>query len=123
MVVEQDVESRGSPVTHTCNGSARRKGCKHQSKREQQERKKELLKQQEETQNHVEEGHDSEGEETYTELKPQNSGYWRVTQTECGETMRTSSGQEGEHGVFPFLSTRCPRCYLDGKDRKGTVEN
>ncbi|KAI9544411.1 hypothetical protein NQZ68_001284 [Dissostichus eleginoides] len=62
MVVEQDVESRGSPVTHTCNGSARRKGCKHQSKREQQERERELLKRQEETQNHVEEGHDSEGQ-------------------------------------------------------------
>ncbi|XP_007564272.1 retinal-specific ATP-binding cassette transporter isoform X1 [Poecilia formosa] len=43
---ELDVESRGTPETYTCNGSASKKTCKHQSKRERLERERELLKQQ-----------------------------------------------------------------------------
>ncbi|KAG7229040.1 hypothetical protein INR49_013159, partial [Caranx melampygus] len=46
--VEKDLESRGTPETYTCNGSASRKTCKHQSKRERLEREKELLKRQQE---------------------------------------------------------------------------
>uniref|UniRef100_A0A672JQI2 P-type phospholipid transporter n=1 Tax=Salarias fasciatus TaxID=181472 RepID=A0A672JQI2_SALFA len=46
---EKDVESRGTPETYTCNGSASRKTCKHQSKRERLEREKEILRRQEET--------------------------------------------------------------------------
>ncbi|XP_051260057.1 retinal-specific phospholipid-transporting ATPase ABCA4-like isoform X1 [Dicentrarchus labrax] len=57
--VQKDVESNGTPETYTCNGSASRKACKHQSKREQLEREKELLKRQEETPNKEEEGQDT----------------------------------------------------------------
>lgn len=65
---EKDIESR--PETNTCNGSASRKICKHQSKREQRERQRELLKQQEEAPNQ-EDGQDSgnEGDDTNTEEK------------------------------------------------------
>ncbi|XP_039671640.1 retinal-specific phospholipid-transporting ATPase ABCA4-like [Perca fluviatilis] len=47
--VEKDVEGRSTPETYTCNGSASRKACKHQSKRDQLERERELLKRQEKT--------------------------------------------------------------------------
>ncbi|XP_035527331.1 retinal-specific phospholipid-transporting ATPase ABCA4-like isoform X2 [Morone saxatilis] len=57
--VQKDVESRGTPETYTCNGSASRKACKHQSKRDQLEREKELLKRQEETPDKEEEGQDT----------------------------------------------------------------
>uniref|UniRef100_A0A4W6FD48 P-type phospholipid transporter n=1 Tax=Lates calcarifer TaxID=8187 RepID=A0A4W6FD48_LATCA len=52
--MEKDVERRGTPETYTCNGSASRKTCKHQSKREQLEREKELLRRQQETPNQEE---------------------------------------------------------------------
>ncbi|XP_068455300.1 retinal-specific phospholipid-transporting ATPase ABCA4-like isoform X1 [Clinocottus analis] len=60
--VEKDVDSGGSPETHTCNGSASR--CKHQLKRNQLERERELLKRQEETpvQEECQEGEDTETE-------------------------------------------------------------
>ncbi|XP_077380165.1 retinal-specific phospholipid-transporting ATPase ABCA4 isoform X2 [Festucalex cinctus] len=47
---EKDPESGGSPAetVNTCNGSASRKTCKHQSKRERLEREKEWLRLQEE---------------------------------------------------------------------------
>ncbi|XP_005476689.1 retinal-specific ATP-binding cassette transporter [Oreochromis niloticus] len=57
---EKDIES--TPETNTCNGSASRKICKHQSKREQRERQRELLKQQEEAPNQ-EDGQDSGNED------------------------------------------------------------
>uniref|UniRef100_A0A4W6FC69 ATP binding cassette subfamily A member 4 n=1 Tax=Lates calcarifer TaxID=8187 RepID=A0A4W6FC69_LATCA len=41
--MEKDVERRGTPETYTCNGSASRKTCKHQSKREQLEREKDYI--------------------------------------------------------------------------------
>ncbi|XP_054609148.1 retinal-specific phospholipid-transporting ATPase ABCA4-like isoform X2 [Dunckerocampus dactyliophorus] len=44
--VEKDAES-GVPLDNTCNGSASRKTCKHQSKRERLERQKEWLRRQE----------------------------------------------------------------------------
>ncbi|XP_030607370.1 retinal-specific phospholipid-transporting ATPase ABCA4-like [Archocentrus centrarchus] len=47
----QDKDIESTPETNTCNGSASRKICKHQSKREQRERARELLKQQEEAPN------------------------------------------------------------------------
>uniref|UniRef100_A0A3Q3L4U2 P-type phospholipid transporter n=1 Tax=Mastacembelus armatus TaxID=205130 RepID=A0A3Q3L4U2_9TELE len=53
--MEKDDESRGTPETNTCNGSARRKTCKHQTKRERLEREKELLRQEEQTPNQEEE--------------------------------------------------------------------
>ncbi|XP_034470227.1 retinal-specific phospholipid-transporting ATPase ABCA4-like isoform X1 [Hippoglossus hippoglossus] len=56
--VENDLESRGSHETFTCNGSSRRT-CKHQGKRERLEREKELLRKQQETPNQDEEGQDS----------------------------------------------------------------
>ncbi|XP_049888886.1 retinal-specific phospholipid-transporting ATPase ABCA4 [Epinephelus moara] len=56
--MEKDIESRGSPETYICNGSASRKTCKHQRKRDQLERERELLRRQEETPNQ-EECHDS----------------------------------------------------------------
>ncbi|KAM6920758.1 retinal-specific phospholipid-transporting ATPase ABCA4-like [Lycodopsis pacificus] len=49
--VEKDTDSRGTPETYTCNGSAGRKACKHQRKRDQLERERELLGRQEETPN------------------------------------------------------------------------
>ncbi|KAM7379618.1 hypothetical protein PAMP_005160 [Pampus punctatissimus] len=69
--MEKDVESRGTPETYNCNGSAGRKACKHQNKRDRLEREKELLRQQEEAPNQEEEGQDSgkEGEEPKTELR------------------------------------------------------
>ncbi|XP_038146750.1 retinal-specific phospholipid-transporting ATPase ABCA4-like isoform X2 [Cyprinodon tularosa] len=42
-----DVEGRATPETYTSNGSAGKKTCKHQSKRERLERERELLKEQE----------------------------------------------------------------------------
>ncbi|KAM4557505.1 retinal-specific phospholipid-transporting ATPase ABCA4-like [Fundulus diaphanus] len=51
---ELDVESGDAPETNTCNGSASKKNCKHQSKRERLERERELLKQQEQTPNQEE---------------------------------------------------------------------
>ncbi|KAM9790018.1 retinal-specific phospholipid-transporting ATPase ABCA4-like [Neosynchiropus ocellatus] len=51
---EKDIESCGTPETYTCNGSASRKTCKHQSKREQLERKRELLRRLEEAPNQEE---------------------------------------------------------------------
>lgn len=61
---ELDIESRGTPETYTCNGSASKKTCKHQSKRERLERERELLKQQQENPNQEEEDQNdgSEGE-------------------------------------------------------------
>ncbi|XP_020485420.1 retinal-specific phospholipid-transporting ATPase ABCA4-like [Labrus bergylta] len=53
--VEKDVESTGTPEMY-CNGSASKKACKHQSKRERLEREKEMLRKQEETANQEEEG-------------------------------------------------------------------
>lgn len=41
---KKEVESRDTP--ETCNGSASRKTCKHQSRRERLQREKEVLKQQ-----------------------------------------------------------------------------
>lgn len=87
---EKDAESRATPETYTCNGSASRKACKHQSKRDQLEREKELLKRQQETPNQEEECQDSgtEGEDTNTELKPARgqqylrerlTGGWKLT--------------------------------------------
>ncbi|XP_013862947.1 retinal-specific ATP-binding cassette transporter [Austrofundulus limnaeus] len=55
---ELDVESRTTPETYACNGSASKKTCKHQSKRDQLEREKELLKLQEESPNQEVEGQD-----------------------------------------------------------------
>ncbi|XP_017266543.1 retinal-specific phospholipid-transporting ATPase ABCA4-like isoform X2 [Kryptolebias marmoratus] len=55
---ELDVESRTAPEMYTCNGSASKKTCKHQSKRERMEREKELLRLQEESPNPEEEGQD-----------------------------------------------------------------
>ncbi|XP_039999718.1 retinal-specific phospholipid-transporting ATPase ABCA4-like [Xiphias gladius] len=52
--MEKDVESRGTPETYICNGSASRKTCKHQSKRERLLREKELLRRQQETPNQEE---------------------------------------------------------------------
>ncbi|XP_075953776.1 retinal-specific phospholipid-transporting ATPase ABCA4-like isoform X3 [Anarhichas minor] len=49
--VEKDTDSRGTPETYTCNGSAGRKACKHQRKRDQLERERELLRRHEETPN------------------------------------------------------------------------
>nr|XP_046264870.1 retinal-specific phospholipid-transporting ATPase ABCA4-like [Scatophagus argus]XP_046264871.1 retinal-specific phospholipid-transporting ATPase ABCA4-like [Scatophagus argus] len=57
--VQNDVESRCTPEIYTCNGSASRKTCKHQSKRDRLEREKELLRQQEETPNQEDEAQDS----------------------------------------------------------------
>ncbi|XP_038573464.1 retinal-specific phospholipid-transporting ATPase ABCA4-like [Micropterus salmoides] len=57
--VAKDAESQGTPETHTCNGSADRKACKHQSKREQLERERELLRRQGETPNQEEECQES----------------------------------------------------------------
>ncbi len=70
--VEKDAESRGTPEMYTCNGSASRKACKHQSKRDRLERERELLRRQEETPNQEEQCQDSGigGEDTNTELKP-----------------------------------------------------
>ncbi|XP_074544605.1 retinal-specific phospholipid-transporting ATPase ABCA4-like [Halichoeres trimaculatus] len=53
---EKDVESRGTPEMNHCNGSASKKTCKHQSKRERLEREREMLRKQEETPNQEEEG-------------------------------------------------------------------
>ncbi|KAM7400259.1 hypothetical protein PAMA_004793 [Pampus argenteus] len=58
--MEKDAESRGTPETYNCNGSASRKTCKHQSKRDRLEREKELLRRQEEAPNQEEE---EEGQE------------------------------------------------------------
>uniref|UniRef100_A0A665X0R3 P-type phospholipid transporter n=1 Tax=Echeneis naucrates TaxID=173247 RepID=A0A665X0R3_ECHNA len=52
--LEKDADSRGTPETNTCNGSASRKTCKHQSKREWLEREKELLRRQQESPNQEE---------------------------------------------------------------------
>ncbi|XP_031720821.1 retinal-specific phospholipid-transporting ATPase ABCA4-like isoform X2 [Anarrhichthys ocellatus] len=49
--LEKDTDSRGTPETYTCNGSAGRKACKHQRKRDQLERERELLRRHEETPN------------------------------------------------------------------------
>ncbi|XP_070701839.1 retinal-specific phospholipid-transporting ATPase ABCA4-like [Pempheris klunzingeri] len=57
-IVEKDAESRGTPETYTCNGSASRKTCKHQSKRDQLERERELQRRQAETPNQEEEPQD-----------------------------------------------------------------
>lgn len=72
--VAKDAESQGTPETHTCNGSADRKACKHQSKREQLERERELLRRQGETPNQEEECQESgmEGEDINTELQPRS---------------------------------------------------
>ena len=76
--MEKDVESRGTPETYTCNGSASRKTCKHQSKRERLLREKELLRRQQETPNQEEECQDSgrEGEDMNTKLQPGNN--WSI---------------------------------------------
>ncbi|XP_053185826.1 retinal-specific phospholipid-transporting ATPase ABCA4-like isoform X2 [Scomber japonicus] len=55
--MEKDTASMGTP--DTCNGTADRKVCKHQSIRDRIEREKELLRRQEETPNQDEEGQDS----------------------------------------------------------------
>ncbi|KAM8851376.1 retinal-specific phospholipid-transporting ATPase ABCA4-like isoform 1-T1 [Spinachia spinachia] len=52
--VEKDVHGSATPESHTCNGSAGRKACKHQRKRDQLQREKELLRQQEESPNQEE---------------------------------------------------------------------
>ncbi|XP_070397690.1 retinal-specific phospholipid-transporting ATPase ABCA4 isoform X2 [Nothobranchius furzeri] len=52
---ELDAGSRTTPETYTCNGSASKKTCKHQSKRDQLERQKENLKLLEENPNLEEE--------------------------------------------------------------------
>ncbi|XP_034558386.1 retinal-specific phospholipid-transporting ATPase ABCA4-like [Notolabrus celidotus] len=54
--IEVDLESRGTPEMNHCNGSASKKTCKHQSKRERLEREREMLRKQEETPNQEEEG-------------------------------------------------------------------
>ncbi|XP_068604697.1 retinal-specific phospholipid-transporting ATPase ABCA4 [Brachionichthys hirsutus] len=61
-IVQKDMESMCTPEMHTCNGSAGRKTCKHQSKRDRLEREKELLRRQEETPNPEEERQDSRTE-------------------------------------------------------------
>ncbi|XP_041804213.1 retinal-specific phospholipid-transporting ATPase ABCA4-like isoform X2 [Chelmon rostratus] len=58
-IMQKDAESRCTPETYTCNGSASRKTCKHQSKRDRLERERELLRRQEDTPNQEEEGQDS----------------------------------------------------------------
>lgn len=71
--MQKDAESRCTPETYTCNGSASRKTCKHQSKRDRLERERELLRRQEDTPNQEEEGQDSgtEGEDTKTDTETQ----------------------------------------------------
>lgn len=61
---DKDAESRETPDTHICNGSAGKKTCKHQSKRERLERERELLRRQEQSPNQEKECQDSgkEGE-------------------------------------------------------------
>ena len=94
--MEKDTASMGTP--DTCNGTADRKVCKHQSIRDRIEREKELLRRQEETPNQDEEGQDSgkEGEEHKTELRlrkkeeKEEEGKLHV-----GNTPRTSGGQTG----------------------------
>nr|XP_020447202.1 retinal-specific ATP-binding cassette transporter [Monopterus albus] len=71
--MENDAEGRGTPVTNTCNSSASKKTCKHQSKREQLEREKELLKRQEQTPNQEEECWDS-GKEGQLFFEPEPVG-------------------------------------------------
>ncbi|XP_026169724.1 retinal-specific phospholipid-transporting ATPase ABCA4 [Mastacembelus armatus] len=71
--MEKDDESRGTPETNTCNGSARRKTCKHQTKRERLEREKELLRQEEQTPNQEEECQDS-GKEGQLFFEPEPVG-------------------------------------------------
>ncbi|XP_034039071.1 LOW QUALITY PROTEIN: retinal-specific phospholipid-transporting ATPase ABCA4-like [Thalassophryne amazonica] len=44
---EKDVEKFDSPEKHACNGSASKKTCKHQSKRQRMEREKERMRRQE----------------------------------------------------------------------------
>ncbi|XP_027128169.1 retinal-specific ATP-binding cassette transporter [Larimichthys crocea] len=61
--VEKDAESRCTPEMYACNGSASRKTCKHQHKRERLERERELLRRQEETPNQEEEEGQEEGTE------------------------------------------------------------
>ncbi|KAM3603993.1 uncharacterized protein V6R79_004994 [Siganus canaliculatus] len=69
--VQRDIEDRGTPETYTCNGSASRKTCKHQSKRDRLERERELLRQQEGTPNQEEEEQEPGAEgETFFEADP-----------------------------------------------------
>uniref|UniRef100_A0AAQ6AAT6 ABC transporter domain-containing protein n=1 Tax=Amphiprion ocellaris TaxID=80972 RepID=A0AAQ6AAT6_AMPOC len=56
---EKDVESGGTPETYTCNGSASRKTCKHQSKRDRLEREREQMKQLQDTPNLEDEDQDA----------------------------------------------------------------
>uniref|UniRef100_A0A7N8XL60 ATP-binding cassette, sub-family A (ABC1), member 4b n=1 Tax=Mastacembelus armatus TaxID=205130 RepID=A0A7N8XL60_9TELE len=72
--MEKDDESRGTPETNTCNGSARRKTCKHQTKRERLEREKELLRQEEQTPNQEEECQDSGKEAGQLFFEPEPVG-------------------------------------------------
>lgn len=84
--VEKDAESRCTPEMYACNGSASRKTCKHQHKRERLERERELLRRQEETPNQEEEEVQEEG----TEGEDTNAETLYVV----GNTLRTSSGQD-----------------------------
>ncbi|XP_072219952.1 retinal-specific phospholipid-transporting ATPase ABCA4-like [Leuresthes tenuis] len=59
---EKDVEGGDTPETYTCNGSASKKTCKHQSKREQLEREREQLKRQEDNPNQEEEEQQQEAQ-------------------------------------------------------------
>ncbi|KAM9719976.1 retinal-specific phospholipid-transporting ATPase ABCA4-like isoform 2-T2 [Menidia menidia] len=59
---QEDVESVDTPETPTCNGSASKKTCKHQRRREQLEREREQLRRQEESPNLEEEHEDCEKE-------------------------------------------------------------
>ncbi|KAM4552605.1 retinal-specific phospholipid-transporting ATPase ABCA4-like isoform 2-T2 [Odontesthes bonariensis] len=67
---EKDVEGRDTPETYTCNGSASKKTCKHQSKREQLEREREQQKRQEDNPNQEEEEHQDSGKEGQLFFEP-----------------------------------------------------
>ncbi|XP_028282913.1 retinal-specific ATP-binding cassette transporter-like [Parambassis ranga] len=73
-IQEKDAESRGTPEMYTCNGSASRKTCKHQNKREQLERERELLKQQAETPNQQDEEAQDSGKEGQLFFEPDPMG-------------------------------------------------
>lgn len=63
---KDEAQGNCTPETYTCNGSASRKTCKHQSLRERLEREKELLRRQEEMPDQEEEAQNlgSEGRDT-----------------------------------------------------------
>uniref|UniRef100_A0A7N6A402 P-type phospholipid transporter n=1 Tax=Anabas testudineus TaxID=64144 RepID=A0A7N6A402_ANATE len=71
--MDKDVESRETPDTNICNGSACRKTCKHQSKRERLEREREILRRQEQSPNQEEECQDS-GKEVQLFFEPEPVG-------------------------------------------------